>query len=62
MCPRCHKSSSNEITFYIKPQNVRLTANCCKVCGFIFADDKEMLKVLRRHLKWVSAAGQSLDK
>lgn len=54
MCPRCRKSHSNEITFYLKPQNIRLVAHCCKVCGFIFAEDEVMLKAIRKHLKWVT--------
>lgn len=53
MCPRCKKSSSYSLTFKFKvgKENVFLDARVCKVCEYLWADDEELLKTARHHLK-----------
>lgn len=54
-CPRCEKEHSYALAFKIKDprtnKNVRLDARVCKVCEYIWADDEQLLKTARAHLK-----------
>lgn len=61
-CPRCKKAHSYELKFNFKTgkERINLTARCCKVCNFMWADEKEHLDAIKKHLKWMSTSnGQS---
>lgn len=49
-CRRCKQDNSNQISFYFQEKRVRLEATVCRVCGFVHADDEELLKAARKHL------------
>lgn len=51
ICPRCKKQNSYQLTFYFEKKKVKLQARVCRVCEFIYAEDDELLKAARSHLK-----------
>lgn len=50
-CPRCSKTSSYPLNFYFEKKKVKLVARVCKVCGFLYAEDEDLLRAARTHLR-----------
>lgn len=49
-CPRCSKSGSRDINFYFSKQKVKLEAQVCNTCDYVWAEDEELLKAARKQL------------
>lgn len=61
-CPRCGKENSYEMTFYFEHKRVKLVARVCRVCEYLYAEDEDLLRAARQHLrelvKWTKQSNQ----
>lgn len=58
-CPRCKKEHSHLLKFYFSKEKVHLIAQVCDVCDYIYAEDEELLKAARKHLKSLTKWGSN---
>lgn len=62
LCRHCNKDNSNQISFYFEEKKVKLVAHVCKVCGYVQAEDEELIQAAKKHLAVLCQPQQSKKK